>query len=56
MKLYSERSRISADINRVTRDMDTSYLSELGPIIRALAVITAMAEKHKAEGDKMTPG
>ena len=45
-----------AEINRAARDMDKSYLSELGPLHRALVVVIALAEKYKSEGDKMTPG
>ena len=47
--LYSE-------INRVERDMDLSYLQELGPFIKALSQITQYAEGNKGKNDKIAPG
>ena len=33
-----------AEINRVTRQVDLAYLDQLGPICKALSVITQLAE------------
>ena len=43
-----------AEANRVARDMDLTYLKELGPYVRALGIITFWSEENKKE--KETPG
>jgi len=47
--LYSEA-------NRVARDMDTTFLSTLGPFLKALFVITYSAERNKQYHDKIVTG
>ena len=46
--------QLYADANRVARDMDLTYLKELGPFLKALAEITSASEENKT--DKVTPG
>lgn len=48
--------QLYVDANRVARDMDLSYLKELGPYIKALGVITLWSEQNKIRGDKIKPG
>ena len=43
-----------AEANRVARDMDLTYLKELGPYVKALGAITFFSEIYKKE--KETPG
>ena len=45
-----------AEANRVARDMDLTFLKELGPYLRALFVITRYAEAGKQSQDKVTTG
>ena len=45
-----------AEANRVARDMDLRYLKELGPFLKALDEIAIHGERHKAKGDRPTPG
>ena len=33
-----------------------TYLKELGPFLKALAIVSRSAEKYKSKGDKVTPG
>lgn len=48
--------QLYAEVNRVARDMDLTYLKEFGPFLRALTFITASSESRKNETDKVTPG
>ena len=48
--------QLYAEANRVARDMDLSYLRELGPFIKALGVITSCAERNKKHKDKIING
>ena len=36
-----------ADVNRVTRNMDFTYIKELGPFVRALNIISLRSESFK---------
>ena len=45
-----------AELNRVARDMDLTQLRNLGPILRALTLITLFAESHRDASDKIMPG
>lgn len=45
-----------AELNRVTREMDTSQLKTLGPIALVLWIITSYAEESRAPGDKIESG
>lgn len=47
---------IYAEMNRVARDMDMSEIYNLGPIMRALSLITLQAEKNRNEKDKVLTG
>lgn len=48
--------QLYAEANRVARDMDLTYLSELGPFLQALGTITLNSEYNKNEKDKIIPG
>ena len=48
--------QLYAEVNRVTRDMDVTYLAELGPFIIALNEITMVAERHKKSLDIIDNG
>ena len=48
--------QLYAEANRVARTMDTNYLKELGPFLRALAVITLRVEHFKKPGDIIKTG
>lgn len=48
-QLYSE-------VNRVAREMDLTYLKELGPFLQALSCIASRSEEFKDEGDMVMPG
>lgn len=40
-----------AEANRVAREMDLSFLKELGPFLKPLSVVAANGEKNKDPGD-----
>ena len=42
--------------NRVSRDMDLTFLKELGPFLKVLSLITKNAEKEKDNDDKIMRG
>ena len=48
--------QLYAEANRVARDVDLTYLEELGPFLKALSVITADIEQRKNKSDKITIG
>ena len=48
--------QLYADANRAARDMDLTFLRELGPFINALGYITLASEDKKKLTDKVTPG
>ena len=59
MYLYSMElgsPQLYADANRAARDMELTYLSELGPYLKALAQITRRSENFKNQVDKVTSG
>ena len=41
------------EINRVCRNMDTDYLTTLGPYIKTLGVVTAISEHNRDTKDKI---
>lgn len=45
-----------AEVNRVAREKDYSYLNELGPFLKALSEITSVGEKNKNKEDKAKTG
>ena len=45
-----------AEANRVARDMDLTFLKELGPFLKALSEITYYSEDYKKKNDKETTG
>ena len=45
-----------AELNRVARDMDTTQLEYLGPIQRAVFMITLYAEEGRTAEDKIKTG
>ena len=45
-----------AEANRVAREMDLTYLKELGPFLKALYMITLYSESKKKKNDKVTTG
>ena len=59
MQLYSMEignPQLYAEANRVARNLDKTFLKELGPFLKALGMVTLCAEYNKSEGDKVTPG
>lgn len=48
--------QLYADANRASRDMDLTYLKELGPFNRALVEVSYASEQYKVADDKITPG
>ena len=48
--------QLYAEANRVARNLDKTFLKELGPFLQALGEVTFVAEKYKSEGDKIAPG
>ena len=48
--------QLYADVNRVVRENDLSYLEELGPFVYVLTIIVTEGEKYKNPDDKVTPG
>ena len=59
MQLYSMEigsPQLYAEVNRVARDQDQTFLKELGPFLRALGRVTAMAEYFKSKGDRVATG
>lgn len=44
------------EVNRVCREMDFTYLYELGPFIQALSYVTYYGEENRIKGDKVTFG
>ena len=59
MKLYTMEfgsPPLFQEANRVSRDMDLTYLKLLGPFIQTLSEITANAEWNKNPCDKISTG
>ena len=48
--------QLYAEVNRIARDMDLNYLKELGPYMRALAIVSLRVENFKKEGDIIETG
>lgn len=48
--------QLYAEVNRVARDMDLTYLKELGPYLKALFEVTYFAEMRRKDGDKVPHG
>ena len=42
-----------AEVNRVARQMDLTYLNELGPYIRVLSQVSDSGEEKKRHEDRM---
>lgn len=45
-----------AELNRVSRDMELTHLEYLGPIQKAMDVITLSAERERTDDDKIKTG
>ena len=45
-----------AEANRVSRDMDLTYLRDLGPYLRTIGAITGGAERNREQVDKIKTG
>ena len=45
-----------AELNRVARDMDLTHLTNLGPILKAISLITGFAEENRDPEDKILTG
>ena len=59
MYLYSMEigsPQLYAEVNRVARDQDKTYLKELGPFLKALGRVTWSAESSKLKSDKVASG
>ena len=50
------RPPLYAEANRVAREQDFDYISQLGPYLQALSWITATAERKKQPSDKIQTG
>ena len=48
--------QLYAEVNRVMRDMDFTFLNELGPFIRVLNEVTSYAEHNKDDYEKIIKG
>ena len=48
--------QLYVEVNRVSRELDKTFLKELGPFLKALARITISAEINRSKDDKVTPG